>query len=87
MFHEVGQIVESDPSWRVAGHVLLSCALAFGVNLSNYMVLGLTSPVTYQVLGHLKITMILVIGSITFKTVPTPSTALGMCLALFGGKE
>jgi len=27
----------------------LSCVFALGVNISNYMVLGLTSPLTYQV--------------------------------------
>ena len=87
IFHDVGMIVENRPSWFITGHILLSCALAFGVNVSNYMVLGLTSPVTYQVMGHLKTTLILVIGCITFKTLPTPSTAFGMFLAVFGGKD
>ena len=31
--------------------ILLSCVLALGVNISNYLVLGKTSPLTYQVLG------------------------------------
>lgn len=29
--------------------VLLSCLLAYGVNLSTYLVIGHTSPVSYQV--------------------------------------
>jgi solute carrier family 35, member E3 len=31
--------------------IFLSCVLALGVNISNYLVLGKTSPLTYQVLG------------------------------------
>ena len=87
MFHSVGSLVESQPSLVASMHIFLSCVLAFGVNVSNYMVLGLTSPLTYQVVGHLKTILILVIGSVTFKTIPTPSVAFGMSLAVFGGKE
>lgn len=32
----------------------ISCLLALGVNITNYLVLGKTSPLTYQVVGHLK---------------------------------
>lgn len=32
--------------------VLLSCLLAYGVNLSTYLVIGHTSPVSYQVGGR-----------------------------------
>jgi solute carrier family 35 protein E3 len=87
MFHNMVSLVESQPPLIVSMHILLSCVLAFGVNVSNYMVLGLTSPLTYQVLGHLKTILILFIGSVTFKTIPTPSVIFGMSLAVFGGKE
>ena len=87
IFHDVGLLMRREVSWLVVVHVLFSCALAFGVNVSNYMILGLTSPVTYQVLGHLKTTLIMIIGAITFRTVPTPPMACGMCLAIFGGKK
>lgn len=87
MFHNVGSLVENQPPLVVSMHIFLSCILAFGVNVSNYMVLGLTSPLTYQVVGHLKTILILVIGSVIFKTIPTPSVAFGMSLAVFGGKE
>lgn len=45
----------------------LSCVLALGVNISNYLVLGKTSPLTYQVLGHLKTVLILVLGFTVFQ--------------------
>ncbi len=30
--------------------IAVSCFFALGVNISNYLVLGMTSPLTYQVL-------------------------------------
>lgn len=33
------------------GMVFLSCLLAFLVNLSTFLVIGRTSPVSYQVMG------------------------------------
>jgi solute carrier family 35, member E3 len=33
----------------LVGWILVSCSLALGVNISNYLVLGKTSPLTYQV--------------------------------------
>lgn len=44
----------------------VSCFFALGVNISNYLVLGKTSPLTYQVLGHLKTVLILVLGFTVF---------------------
>ena len=46
--------------------IVLSCLFALGVNISNYLVLGKTSPLTYQVLGHLKTVLILVLGFTVF---------------------
>lgn len=87
VFHDVNSILKnSEPSVMVIWRILLSCVLAFGVNMTNYMILGLTSPLTYQVLGHLKTILILIIGSLTFNTIPTPTVAAGMSLAVFGGK-
>eukprot|EP01042_Synura_sphagnicola_P003871 gene3871-4844_t len=45
---------------------LVSCVFALGVNISNYLVLGKTSPLTYQVLGHLKTVLILILGFTMF---------------------
>ena len=45
----------------------VSCLFALGVNISNYLVLGQTSPLTYQVLGHLKTVLIIVLGFLVFK--------------------
>ena len=65
-------------------HILISCALALGANLTNYYVLGLTSPLSYQVLTHLK-SILTIIGSILFfGTRVNPLNILGIFIALFG---
>ena len=57
---------------------------ALGANLTNYYVLGLTSPLSYQVLTHLK-SILTIIGSILFfGTRVNPLNILGIFIALFG---
>ncbi|CAI0452989.1 unnamed protein product [Linum tenue] len=46
----------------VVTFILLSCVIAVAVNFSTFMVIGKTSPVTYQVLGHLKTCLVLLLG-------------------------
>lgn len=46
-----GAAGEGEEGGGVAFWILVSCVLALGVNISNYLVLGKTSPLTYQVLG------------------------------------
>lgn len=50
-FDNVKYLVRTEFSIPLVNHVLVSCVLALGVNISNYLVLGKTSPLTYQVLG------------------------------------
>eukprot|EP00903_Cladosiphon_okamuranus_P010526 g9956.t1 len=67
-----------------AGMVLLSCLLAFLVNLSTFLVIGKTSPVSYQVLGHFKLVVILLVGVAGFGEQSSPARLSGMALALAG---
>ncbi|CAN1346281.1 UDP-xylose transporter 1 [Linum perenne] len=46
----------------VVTFIMLSCLIAVAVNFSTFMVIGKTSPVTYQVLGHLKTCLVLLLG-------------------------
>lgn len=46
--------------------ILFSGILAFLVNISIFLVIGKTSPVTYNVLGHFKLCVILSLGFIAF---------------------
>lgn len=62
----------------------VSCVLALGVNISNYLVLGKTSPLTYQVLGHLKTILILVLGFVTFNKTIDFRNVIGIVIAMVG---
>ena len=64
--------------------VLISCGLALGVNISNYLVLGKTSPLTYQVIGHLKTISILLLGAMLFKKPTSPQSVVGVVIAMGG---
>eukprot|EP01040_Poterioochromonas_malhamensis_P002104 gene2104-2243_t len=64
--------------------IFLSCVFALGVNISNYLVLGKTSPLTYQVLGHLKTVLILVLGFTVFQKPVDTRNITGIVIALVG---
>lgn len=64
--------------------VLVSAALAFLVNLSIFLVIGKTSPVTYNVLGHFKLCVILSLGFVFFGDPITFKNITGIVLTLTG---
>jgi solute carrier family 35 protein E3 len=64
--------------------VLVSSILAFLVNLSIFLVIGKTSPVSYNVLGHGKLCVILISGYIFFGDLWTAKTIIGIILAVGG---
>jgi solute carrier family 35 protein E3 len=69
--------------------MLLTCFFAIGVNVSTFQLIGKTSSITYQVVGHAKTVVLLVLGYIFF---PSPwesreqmvKAIIGILLALFG---
>lgn len=54
--------------------------------LSNFhlIVLGWASPLTYQVLGHIKSIVILVFGVFLYDSIPSFKSLFGMTLAMIG---
>merc|ERR1712227_61940 len=64
--------------------ICLSCVLAYCVNLSTYLVIGHTSPVSYQVLGHFKLLVILAAGIFAFGEDTNSTRLCGMALAFAG---
>merc|ERR1719453_2212610 len=68
----------------VTGYVLLSACLAFLVNLSIYLVIGTTSPVSYNVLGHGKLCIILASGFLLFGDTFSFKIFIGV-VTTFGG--
>lgn len=64
--------------------VVLSCSIAIAVNYSTFLVIGKCDAVTYQVLGHLKTCIILVLG-FTMLGAPTNSrNVFGISVAVVG---
>ena len=62
----------------------LSCSAAVLVNVSQFLVLGRFTAVTYQVLGHAKTVCVLVVGYVFFGGVITGQQLLGMIMAIAG---
>merc|ERR1719195_1210807 len=68
----------------VSGVLFLSCILAFCVNLSIFLVVGATSPISYNVLGHAKLLVILTFGILVFGDDTNSTRICGMFMAFFG---
>jgi solute carrier family 35 protein E3 len=64
--------------------ILLSCGFALGVNISNYLVLGKLGPLTYQVVGHLKTVLILLLGFLMFNKTLDMRNIIGIIIAMTG---
>lgn len=64
--------------------ILISGGLAFLVNISIFLVIGKTSPVTYNVLGHTKLCCILSLGFLFFGEPFTQKTAISIAITLTG---
>lgn len=63
--------------------IILSCLIAVSVNFSTFLVIGKTSPVTYQVLGHLKTCLILAFGYTLLHDPFTERNIIGILIAIF----
>jgi len=64
--------------------ITLSGVLAFLVNLSIFLVIGRTSPVTYNVVGHFKLCIIIVSGFILFSYPIDGRNIFGILVTLAG---
>jgi len=71
-------------SVRVLAIIFASCVFALGVNISNYMVIGLTSPITYQVVGHFKTMLVLMSGWMFFEKETNLKNLFGVSVAVVG---
>ncbi|KAE9466146.1 hypothetical protein C3L33_01944, partial [Rhododendron williamsianum] len=65
--------------------IILSCTIAIGTNLSQFICIGRFSALTFQVLGHMKTILILTLGFIFFgKEGLNLHVVLGMVIAILG---
>ncbi|KAK9221610.1 hypothetical protein WN944_010037 [Citrus x changshan-huyou] len=68
----------------VLAFIILSCLIAVSVNFSTFLVIGKTSPVTYQVLGHLKTCLVLGFGYTLLHDPFTERKIIGILVAICG---
>ncbi|XP_024380369.1 UDP-xylose transporter 2 [Physcomitrium patens] len=64
--------------------IVLSCLISVSVNFSTFLVIGKTSAVTYQVLGHLKTCLVLAFGYILLKNPFSWRNICGILIAVIG---
>ncbi|KAL9646180.1 hypothetical protein ABK040_008053 [Willaertia magna] len=64
--------------------IILSCFIAFYVNLGSFLVIGKLSALTYQVVGHSKTIVIIYVGSLIFDTPLNFEQFIGVVVALGG---
>ncbi|KAK7195429.1 Triose-phosphate Transporter family [Novymonas esmeraldas] len=64
--------------------VLLSCVFAFGVNFSFFLFVGKTSPLTMNVVGYLKTSLVFALDYIFVSADMGPQKLLGIFLTLVG---
>lgn len=69
---------------QVLGFIVLSCLISISVNFSTFLVIGKTSPVTYQVLGHLKTCLVLAFGYVLLRDPFHWRNILGILIAMLG---
>jgi len=72
------------PSTETQLVIFGSSVLAFLVNLSIFLVIGKTSPVTYNVLGHFKLCVILSLGFVFFGQLIDWRNLTGVAVTLSG---
>ncbi|KAM7507933.1 hypothetical protein LguiA_018386 [Lonicera macranthoides] len=65
--------------------IILSCTIAVGTNLSQFICIGRFTAVSFQVLGHMKTILVLILGFIFFgKEGLNLQVIIGMIIAVFG---
>ncbi|KAK4760358.1 hypothetical protein SAY87_005251 [Trapa incisa] len=69
---------------QVLFFIVLSCLISVSVNFSTFLVIGKTSPVTYQVLGHLKTCLVLGFGYILLHDPFSWRNIFGILIAIIG---
>ncbi|KAI9095070.1 hypothetical protein K1719_026534 [Acacia pycnantha] len=69
---------------QVLFFIVLSCLISVSVNFSTFLVIGKTSAVTYQVLGHLKTSLVLTFGYCLLHDPFNWHNILGILIAVIG---
>lgn len=84
LLEPVGQTLTHDWSLLDIAMVILSGVIAFFVNLTSYWIIGKTSPLTYNMVGHSKFCLLLLGGSLLFHETLAINQVIGITLTLIG---
>ncbi len=73
-----------EPSTGTVYRIIITCVFALLVNVTNYVVLGKTDALTYQIVGHFKMICIIILGFLLFNQHASFKNILGIAIALVG---
>lgn len=79
-----GDALEAASFFAMCAAVALSAVTAFGVNVTTFLLIGNTSPLTYNIVGFVKTLLVLVLGVVFWSTPATSKNLLGTAVALSG---
>lgn len=71
-------------TWEACGAIVVSAILGILVSLTTFLVIGTTSSLTYNIVGHLKTVIILTGGVFLFGDGMPRERLLGVCVAMMG---
>lgn len=79
-----GTIMGFEYTYGAIVAIMISALLGLVVSLSTFLVIGATSSITYNVVGHMKTVIIIVGGYLFFGDEMNPRKFLGIVLCLGG---
>jgi len=71
-------------TWEAFISIGISCLIAFAINVSVLFIIGRASPLTFQVVGHLKTTLVFVFGFVIMKETIVLKNIFGIFVAFVG---
>jgi hypothetical protein len=83
------QAYEFQPTFNALACILLSAVLGLLVTLSTFLVIGATSALTYNVVGHIKTVGVITGGVLIYgdvRVLPMPSEAVDVVMAKWSSK-
>lgn len=84
LLEPLGDIVGYEYTFGSVAAILISAVLGLLVNLSTFLVIGATSSLTYNVVGHVKTVIILTGGILFFGDTMSGKKFMGILLAMGG---
>lgn len=85
LFETWAEIIKTKITYHLVVLICVSCFCAFFLNVTNYLVLQSTSPVSYLVIGHVKTILVIILGGIVFdNAIFSFRVVVGIFVALVG---